>query len=75
MIKPADKWSAIAAWSKKDYLIKFLGQLNDTTDYQECQSAFFQKVNKKTVDILRDTMNHIGINKKITDYLLRESHS
>ena len=66
VIKPADKVSAIAVWSKKDYLVESSRKLNNATVSQKCQSATLQKVREEIKYILRDILNH----KETMDYII-----
>ena len=70
VIKPVDKGSVIAVWSKKDYLMEASSQLKDRTVYQKCQSGPLQKINKKIKYILRDMLNRKEIDEKIMDYII-----
>ena len=66
VIKPADKVSAIAVWSKKDYLVESSGKWNNATVSQKCQSGSLQKVREEIKYILRDILNH----KETMDYII-----
>ena len=54
VIKPADKGSAVAIWSKHDYLLEASNQLSDTNMYCKSNSNTLQKVNGEIKSVPRD---------------------
>ena len=66
IIKPADKCSAVVAWSKDEPS----NQLSDYSVYQKCEGNASKKVNNEVKSVLRDMFNRKGINNNVRDYLI-----
>ena len=69
IIKPANKGSAVAIWSKHDYLLEASNQLSDTNVYCKSNSNTLQKVNSDIKSVLRDMFNLQEVDQKIMNYL------
>ena len=64
VIKPVDKGSAVAIWSKHDYLLEASNQLSDTNVYCKSNSNTLQKVNSEIKSVPRDMFKLKEIDKK-----------
>ena len=69
VIKPVDKGSAVAIWSKHDYLLEASNQLSDTNMYCKSNSNTLQKVNGEIKSVPRDMFKLKEIDQKIMNYL------